>query len=113
MTEIHVNLAEFRIEAEGHAGQAEAGQDIVCAGISAVMLALLNVLVEEEEKRMLELDWSKDDETGTLRIHVIPIKGIAVITAYFRMAVMGLKAIEQHYGDHIKVIEEGQENGDV
>jgi len=113
MTEIRVNMDEFRIEADGHAGQAEAGQDIVCAGISALMLALLNVLVEDEEKRYLELEWSMDEETGTIRIHAMPNKYWGTIQAYFRMAVLGLKAIQQHYGDYINVIEEGQENGDV
>jgi len=38
----------MRLEAEGHAGYAPAGQDIVCAGVSTLMQALVSLLAGEE-----------------------------------------------------------------
>ena len=37
-----------RLEADGHAGYAPAGQDIVCAGASTVMQGLVYLLAGEE-----------------------------------------------------------------
>ena len=34
----------MRLEAAGHAGYAPAGQDIVCAGVSTLMQALVSLL---------------------------------------------------------------------
>ena len=114
MTKVWVNRADFRIEAEGHARQAEPGEDIVCAGISALMQSLLNVLFQEEENAYLTLDWYADTESGSIRIHAKPYNWRKeVIRAYFRLTVLGLKAIEDNYGEYIKVIEEGQDDGDV
>ena len=38
----------MRLEAAGHAGYAPAGQDIVCAGVSTLMQALVSLLAGEE-----------------------------------------------------------------
>ena len=40
-----------RLEADGHAGYAPAGQDIVCAGASTVMQGLVYLLAGEENIR--------------------------------------------------------------
>ena len=39
----------MRLEAAGHAGYAPAGQDIVCAGVSTLMQALVSLLAGEEK----------------------------------------------------------------
>ena len=41
----------LRLEAAGHAGYAPAGQDIVCAGASTLMQALVYLLAGEENAR--------------------------------------------------------------
>ena len=38
----------MRLEAVGHAGYAPAGQDIVCAGVSTLMQALVSLLAGPE-----------------------------------------------------------------
>jgi len=38
----------MRLEAAGHAGYAPEGQDIVCAGVSTLMQALVSLLAGEE-----------------------------------------------------------------
>lgn len=41
------------VVAEGHAGYGEYGKDIVCAGVSALMMAYLGCIREIKEKNML------------------------------------------------------------
>lgn len=43
---IRVRAGERRITVSGHAGHAPAGQDIVCAAVSALMYALAGYLEE-------------------------------------------------------------------
>ena len=112
MIKVRVNRADFRIEVIGHAGQAEEGHDVVCAGVSAIMQALLNVLLQEEEDSYLQLDWYAGNP-GNMHMYAKPYNWRKpIVRAYFKMAVLGLKAIEQNYGKYIKVTEEGQDDGD-
>lgn len=46
---IRVRAGERRITVSGHAGHAPAGQDIVCAAVSALMYALAGYLEETEQ----------------------------------------------------------------
>ena len=43
----------MRLEAAGHAGYAPAGQDIVCAGVSTLMQALVSLLARRTPTAML------------------------------------------------------------
>lgn len=115
MTRIYVNRADFRIDAEGHADAGRKGEDIVCAGISALMQALLNILIREKDDGYLMLDWTADEERGSMMIHAKPFNWRKpIVRAYFNMTVLGLRAIEQNYRKNIKVIEEGEdEDGNV
>ncbi len=42
----------YRIELEGHAGYAEEGRDIVCAGISTLYYTLLNRMIDVQEQTL-------------------------------------------------------------
>lgn len=42
----------YRIELEGHAGYAEIGRDIVCAGISTLYYTMLNRMIEVQEQTL-------------------------------------------------------------
>ena len=113
MTKIEYNIEELFLNAEGHAGAAEPGEDIVCAGISALVQTLLNMMNEEEGNGRLTVWWMM--EPGKTRIHVESVKswkyGLIARTC-FRMAVMGLKDIAEQYPEYIK-IEEVEEIGIV
>lgn len=114
MTRIMIDRANFRIEAEGHAGQAEKGEDIVCAGISALLQSLLHVLIMEEEDDYIRLEWFMDERTTTIRIHAMPYNWRKeIIRAYFKMAEVGLKAIEKNYGEYVKITKEEQDDGNA
>ena len=55
----HVTLREYRdnylVIAEGHSGYADRGFDVVCAGISCLVYALINTLLDEEASDRIRL----------------------------------------------------------
>lgn len=106
MTKIEYNIEQLFLDAEGHAGGGPAGGDIICAGVSALTQALLNLLNDEEEKGRLNVLWMM--EPGRLRIHVESVKSWKyglIARSCFRMAVTGLKDIAERYPEHIKIEE--------
>lgn len=111
MTTILMDWNEMTLEASGHAGQAEAGKDIVCAGISALTLALANMVLEEEAKGKIKAEAKADN--GRLRVHV-KAKGKALerVRAYYRLVVGGLKDIKSEWPDNIMIMEVGQDGID-
>ena len=113
MTRIRYSLENLTLRAEGHAGAGVNGQDIVCAGISAITQSLLNALRADQEKQFIELEWEMDEKRGALSIRAEPYGGHWTATkAYFRMAEAGLKAIEENYPGHLEMKEE-TEDGNV
>ncbi len=105
MTEISVSFDEKRpvaLVAEGHSGYAERGEDIVCAGVSALLQALLfgfeNVApspgfsfsIDEDSARMV-LDWRRS-----------PPEQTAVLV---ETIVGSLKEIARVYPEHVRILE--------
>ena len=111
MTKIEYNTEKMFLYADGHAGAAEPGQNIVCAGISALTQTLLNMLNDEEEKGRMTVWWNM--EPGRLKIRVESVKSWKYgmyAKCYFRMAVTGLKDIAARHPENIE-IEEVQDDG--
>ena len=82
----------LEISFSGHAGYARPGQDIVCAGVSALFYALafgVNGLIPEAA--------SMEGKTITVTRDTPEIRG--AITVVFE----GLKAIEREYPEHVKI----------
>ena len=99
----------FRVT--GHAGAGEYGQDIVCAGVSAIVLTALGSLQE-----MFGIDdfdgVNPDGEGGNVsfrlpeeysqdKSRIDSIRVAAILDAM----VIGLKQIEMQYGDYVTVAE--------
>jgi len=104
MTVILMNWEDMTLVVSGHAGQAEKGQDIVCAGISALTQALVLTLQDAHNRGMVNLEYKIDEENGDLRVHVRPASGFsAEVWAYFRVIMRGLKGIQDAYPDYIKI----------
>lgn len=80
---------EARLQVRGHAGYAPEGQDIVCAGISALFCTLaMHSLTELRE----EADW---------RV-IIAMEGAQeVMRPYFEMIAQGMTDIAKQYPDHV------------
>ena len=104
MTKIRMNWEDMTLSAVGHANADDYGKDIVCAGISALTQALLNTLIDAEERGRTRLAWKMDEKKGELRMTAIPFAGYwPEIRAYYRVTMIGLKAIAEKYPEHIKI----------
>lgn len=90
----------YHLKAEGHAGYATKGDDIVCASVSTIFYTLANYL---EQIGAEDLVGSDEDD------FIIECKALfqdeAVHTA-FRMSVFGLSLIAEQYPDNVSVTEE-------
>ena len=90
----------YHLKAEGHAGYATKGDDIVCASVSTIFYTLAYYL---EQIGAEDLVGSDEDD------FIIECKALfqdeAVHTA-FRMSVFGLSLIAEQYPDNVSVTEE-------
>lgn len=98
MTNIRYKKKEssFFLECKGHAGYASAGNDIVCAAISALTQTLISYLMETNQ--------DFDFEAGFGELWVMG-KGESACTA-FDVIMSGLRLMETSYPSYMK-IEEG------
>ena len=97
MTRIRMDWKRLELTAEGHAGAGEIGEDIVCAGISAIFTALGQYLLRYEHltRPVLEL------RSGESKIRGRPLPGWRRRTkAAFRQAADGLMIMAECYPDH-------------
>ena len=78
----------------GHAGYAAAGEDIVCAGISAIGYALMGYLRSCPEAEDLRCS----EESGRM---ILSCGEQTQVDAAFEMAVIGLALIERQYPQYV------------
>ena len=104
MTKISMNWEDLTLRISGHAGGGEKGNDIICAGISALTFALVNALEDASARGRTRLNWKEDREKAEIRITAVPFSGyITEIRAYYRVIIMGMKAMAEEYPDNIKI----------
>ena len=88
----------LRLEAAGHAGYAPAGQDIVCAGASTLMQALVYLLAGEESARSDA--W---DEPEGPRLAVAVQAPVAPwVQGAFELAKAGFALLAERYPDNLR-----------
>lgn len=81
----------------GHANYAEYGKDIVCAGVSALVQALIGYVANNDcESDFISLD-EKDGEV------IISCDGGEATAAVFYMTAIGLEQIAYSYPDHVQI----------
>ena len=85
------------LSVNGHAGYADKGQDIVCAGISAIVYALIGWLENNSEDTAFVSIDEKDGEA------VVACEGDGMVTAVFHMAAIGIENIMNTYPDHVAI----------
>lgn len=98
--------AEYRrkgpeLAVTGHAGFAPAGEDIVCAGVSALVGALGHYLGELEEQGWGRLDIANED--GGWRICFAPAGKKREALAAFDTVWEGFRLIAKQYPEHLRV----------
>ena len=89
--------------ASGHSGYAQAGEDIVCAGISALTQSTLNGL-QNVLKAPVKFDI--DDRTASLEAELAPEASEAQVEAaqlLFQTLLQGLQAIERSYPRNLRI----------
>ena len=104
MTQVRMDWQDLLLEISGHAGAGEAGYDIVCAGISALSMALLNTLVDSKERGRTELEYAIDEKDGRIRMKASPHSGRwPEIRDYYKVTMNGLRALAQEYPKNIRI----------
>lgn len=88
----------LRLEASGHAGYAPAGQDIVCAGASTLMQALVSLLAGEENTGSDAWD---EPEGPRLAVTAAPPQE-AWVEGAFELAKAGFALLAERYPDYLR-----------
>ena len=88
----------LRLEAEGHAGYAPAGQDIVCAGASTLMQALVSLLAGEESTRSDA--WDEPDGPRLAVVADAPQK--PWVEGAFELVKTGFALLAERYPDNLR-----------
>ena len=96
--------AKYRVEEDthtlvvlGHAGYAEYGKDIVCAGVSALVQALIGWIEENYYKAKCI---SVDPKEGEV---LICCEGGEELAAVYHMTAIGLEQLADCYPDHVQI----------
>ena len=88
----------LRLEAAGHAGYAPAGQDIVCAGASTLMQALVYLLAGEENARSDA--W--DEPEGPRLAVAVQAPVVPWVQGAFELAKAGFTLLAERYPDNLR-----------
>ena len=86
-------------EFSGHAGYAESGKDIVCAGVSSLVLNMINSVEKFcEDKYMLDID----EDMGHVKFSFVDNPSYNAILLINSLE-LGIKGIEKTYSQHINL----------
>ena len=83
----------------GHAEYAESGSDIVCAGVSALVIATVNSIEMLTEDR---LESTASQETGEIHFRLKTFGHDGQLL--FQSMVLGLEEMERNYSEYIDLI---------
>ena len=102
MIRVEYNPRANSLLVQGHAGSGEAGRDLVCAGVSALLLALREELLalEEEGKlsvRRLQL------EPGFADLRCVPAGDPELPGLVYDTVVRGLELLQRLFGEFVEV----------
>ena len=79
---------------EGHAGYADAGEDIVCAGISTLVINTINSIEALTETEILA---DAEQDSGTIHVH-FPSGCDEQAKLLVDAMILGLQGIQTNYG---------------
>lgn len=88
---IHDNVI---LECGGHAGYAEAGKDVVCAGASTLMAAAMEALQRYDDKR-----YHEEVREGYVKLRCRFTPETAAVA---RTVICGMEQISQQYPEHLR-----------
>ncbi len=85
-------------QTQGHAGYADAGEDIVCAGISALVLNTINSIEAFSEDRMVV---EEDEKAGMIKFKVYHTSDETQLL--IKSLHLGLSKMQENYDRFIRV----------
>ncbi|ANB58496.1 hypothetical protein GFC29_1896 [Anoxybacillus sp. B7M1] len=97
------NIKSFTMS--GHAHFAKRGQDIVCAGASAVSIGAINAI---EALTKIKPHITQGDKGGYLRCELPDIEDVRVaanVQLLLEAMLVSLQTIERDYGKYIRVVD--------
>jgi len=103
MIKIKINKTNNKyvsLEVSGHSNYDEHGKDIVCAGVSAVVVGGLNALTNENKKQV-----SCKVRDGYVNVDVLDLNNDR-LQLIMNVIIVQLKSIEESYKKYIKIYEE-------
>lgn len=83
------------LRVSGHAGYAERGKDIICAGVTAIVFALLGYLVNIDGT----LQYETEESTGY--VCIVSNSVDKRVESAFEMALVGLMQLEREHPKYI------------
>lgn len=103
MTKVIYKPCDFSLLLHGHAGYAEAGKDIVCAGLSALMYTIPASLRARGIRYFLDLGAAD----GTASIKAYPdVEQRYPCMIIFETIAEGIALMAEHYPDNVKYSKE-------
>ena len=101
MTTVHLDPDAYKLELTGHACDGKAGEDLTCAGASALAFALLNAAKDREDYHAdVYMDWND----AAILVQCYPEEGVeAECAEMFRVIMHGYAVLKQRKPDHIKI----------
>ncbi len=94
------NKYSYHVTFNGHANYSEHGKDIVCAGMSVLMMTAINMLADVGE---IEKAIVMDKKKGIIETHFIADKDNVEIATIYKYLVIGARAVKSHYPEHIEI----------
>ena len=91
----------FGFDCSGHAGYAEKGEDIVCAGVSALVINTVNSLEMFTAERFTT---QTDEESGQIRLQFSVSPGHDA-NLLMKSLVLGLQEIQNTYGNDYIILD--------
>ncbi len=86
-------------QVSGHSGYAEAGSDIVCSAVSALVINTINS-IQQFTSDQFRLE--QDEKTGYIEFHVVsPISNNSNLL--LSSLALGLQGISEEYSEYIKL----------
>ena len=102
MIKIQINRTNKKyssLQVSGHSNYDEHGKDIVCAGVSAIVIGGLNALTIEDKKNIFA-----EVKDGYVNIDVLDLNNDK-LQLIIDVMVVQLKSIEESYKKYIKIYE--------
>lgn len=96
-----INGSSVQFVIHGHAGYADAGNDIVCAAVSALSTALMNLVRRYAEDDFVK-DWMIQEKDDFIHIYLNTL-GNPLIETTIDVFYVSFKQLQEQYPEHVSI----------